>query len=466
MSQKVRVLGVRHHGAPVYVGANPDGTDHFISDAHAVMDWLCDGWRFRFNQHRSHRTTRRLLIDTATGQSGWMDFPLGGFDNPDPITDAQAKTQFPWLAAIPTYVLQSSERVENTAWFAALKRKKTAGGRLPGFRSRKRSPQMFVCWFNGGRNATLARTGKRTGIVTITGQNPTAHRQAGAGSRWRISIRVRLTQEIRPYTSVAVNWSAKTLVFTSEPAAVQRQNTGKQVGLDMGVVNTITTSNGDMLHAPQATPAEEAEYKRLQRKLARQDRTNKARGGKPAMYSSKRRAKTVAQMNKLRSRQARRVEDWAHKTTTALVREYDLIAIEDLKVKNMTRSSGSRKKGLNRAVLSQAWSKTRTMLEYKASLAGVDLVRVDPAYTSQRCHKCGATAAASRENQATFRCTTCGHTTNADINAAHNILHAALGNTGQDDGLGRGDKIRPARPHKGRAGTVNETSTPAPSPTK
>ena len=220
-----------------------------------------------------------------------------------------------------------------------------------------------------------------------------------------------------------------------------------------------------MSNAPIVSEREEARCKRLQRKLARQDRTNKARGGKSDMYSSKRRARTVSEIKRLRSKQARRVEDWAHKTTTALVREYDLIALEDLKIKNMTRSSGVAKKGLNRSILSQSWGKTRAMLEYKASLAGVDLVMVDPAYTSQRCCKCGATAAASRENQATFRCTTCGYTTNADINAARNILRAAFNDTGQDDGLGRGDKIRPDRPHEGRVGTVDEASTPAPSPT-
>lgn len=463
MSQKVRVLGVRLHGAPVYVGANPDGTDRFVTDARKVMDWLCDGWRFRFNQHRSHRTTRRLLTDAATGESGWVDLPLGGFNTPEALTDSQAREAHPWLAAMPAYVLQSAERVENTDWFAALKRKKTAGGRLPRFRSRKTSPQVFVCWFNGGANAILTRTGRRTGIVTIKGANPPAHRMSGQPARWRISIRVRLTQEIRPYTNVRVNWSAKTLVFTNEPAAIQRQDTGRQVGLDMGVVSTITTSNGDMLHAPAVSAREEAEYVRLQRKLARQDRTNKARGGKPAMYASRRRAKTLAAMRAIKSRQARRVEDWAHKTTTALVREYDLIAVEDLKVKNMTASGhGKAKRSLNRVILAQVWAKTISMLEYKTNQAGLTLVKVDPAYTSQRCSKCGHTAPGNRESQAVFRCVKCGHAANADTNAAQNILAAAQQSiSGQDDGLGRGDNIRPARPHKGQAGSVRETSTPA-----
>ncbi|MCY4429856.1 MAG: transposase [Rhodospirillales bacterium] len=88
------------------------------------------------------------------------------------------------------------------------------------------------------------------------------------------------------------------------------------------------------------------------------------------------------------------------------------------------------KAGLNRSILQTGWGDLRGMLAYKA----VTVVAVNPAYTSQTCHACGHVSAASRPCQARFECVSCGHTAQADVNAARNIL--ALG-TGQLDGKER-----------------------------
>jgi transposase len=122
------------------------------------------------------------------------------------------------------------------------------------------------------------------------------------------------------------------------------------------------------------------------------------------------------------------------KTTTALVRDHDLIAVEALAVRNMTRSARGTpdrpgrkvkgKAGLNREILARRWGLFLRRLKDKASLAGVAVVEVPAAYTSQRCSASGHVAAESRENQATFRCVACGHTEHADTNAARNILAA------------------------------------------
>ena len=104
------------------------------------------------------------------------------------------------------------------------------------------------------------------------------------------------------------------------------------------------------------------------------------------------------------AKEADRRRNWIEKTTTQLVRDFDLIIIEDLKVKNMTRSAtgtvekpGTRvrqKAGLNRSISSQAWALFRQRLTDKATHATdlVELVAVNPAYTSQRCSGCGHTA--------------------------------------------------------------------------
>src|SRR5262249_14255781 len=108
------------------------------------------------------------------------------------------------------------------------------------------------------------------------------------------------------------------------------------------------------------------------------------------------------------------------------------IGVEDLDVRAMTRSArGSlqqpgrnvaQKAGLNRGILASGWGGLVQRLEQKASGR---VIRVRAAYTSQTCHASGHIAAESRESQALFRCVACGHTGNADVNAAKNIATAA-----------------------------------------
>ncbi len=225
--------------------------------------------------------------------------------------------------------------------------------------------------------------------------------------------------------------------FTTPQPAMKRQPTGAIVGLDMGVAATVTTSDGEHRRMPSLlTPGEAQRKRRLQRKLARQKK------------GSKRRERTKRQIARLSAREVDRRKDWIEKTTTALVRDYDLICIEDLKVKSMVRSAKGtvenpgknvrQKAGLNRSISSQAWALFRTRLTDKAAAAiGPDgsprpvVVAVPPAFTSQRCSACGHTAKENRESQAVFLCRACGHAINADVNAAINIRAAGLAVTGR-----------------------------------
>ena len=419
------------------------------------MGWLCDGWRCRYNQHREHRTKRRLMEDVETRERMWVDVPLGGPDVSAPMKDSEARVRCPWLACIPSPILASSTRVENTEWFAGLKRRKTNGGRIPGFKSRKRNPRYFVCWRNQTKtgNAVYHQVSKKRGVVVITGSVPREYRRPGCSeARWRLLIHIRVSQPIRDYTSVAVNWTSRTLVFTNDPQPIQRDSTGRTVGVDRGCVHTLTLSDGTMLDMPQPSESETREYLRLQRKLARQDRANEKHGGKTAKFASHRRKATLARMRRLRKHIDNRKTDWISKTTTRLVSDYDLIALEALQTQRMSRrpkakpnpehpgcylhNNAAAKAGLNRGILSNRWADIHGKLDYKTRLAGTRLVLVDPAYTSQTCNRCGHVAKENRESQAVFLCTRCGHKANADTNAARNILDRALHETGMDDAEG------------------------------
>jgi putative transposase len=180
------------------------------------------------------------------------------------------------------------------------------------------------------------------------------------------------------------------------------------VGIDRGVANTLALSTGELLSTP-ATARLERLKKRAQRTLSRRKRGS-------GRYREQRRrvARIAAKITRIRA-------GWRHKATTDIARRFGLVALEDLKTANMTRS-GRGKRGLNRSILEQGWRAFETVLAYKLEERGGALIKVDPAYTSQTCSACGTIDKASRESQASFACRSCGFAAHADTNAAINIL--------------------------------------------
>ena len=447
MSQKVRIDGVKHAGASVFLGVDHCGNPCWTRNPERIMVWLCDGWRTRFNQRREQRQHNVPIKDENGEIVDWIKEPLGGPDVSELLSDREARLQCSWMAAVPSSILATSNRLEDTEWSAGLKRKKTAGGRVPGFKSRHRGLG-FVSWYHPGGdsyNAVFQRTGRKSGVVVITGMDSKRWVKPGEKSHWRIIIHVRVSQPIRPYTSIHVDWTHRTLVFVNMPLPLPRTG-NSEVGIDRGCVHTLASSDGTFMDMPKPSKVESKRLKYLQRKMARQDRVNEARGGRTAKFASKRRQRTLDEFNVLQGRIVRRRNDWIEKTTTRLARENGFVAMEDLNVQAMTRRpkpkpdpakpgqylhNGARAKaGLNRSILSNNWSRLMKRLDDKMDANGGNLVIVPAAYTSQTCHKCGHVAKKNRESQAVFHCVECGHKANADVNAAMNILSRALAKTG------------------------------------
>ncbi|MDP3972575.1 MAG: transposase, partial [Candidatus Nanopelagicales bacterium] len=157
---------------------------------------------------------------------------------------------------------------------------------------------------------------------------------------------------------------------------------------------------------------------------------------------SQRRDAARQALAKVHIQAADRRKNWIEKTTTPLVREHDVIVVEDLRVKNMVRkpkpkpdpdqpgsflpNQARAKAGLNRSIHRSCWGLFAQRLHDKASVSGVTLIKVNPAYTSVECRACGHTASENRESQAVFRCLKCGHANHADTNAAQVILARGL----------------------------------------
>lgn len=417
MSQKVKVMKVSVVGAAPFLGLHND-EPAWSRNPDDVMTWLCDAWRTRFNQCRSRRSKYG---------PGKVLIPLGGHVNTD--TKSEARKSCSWLAAIPDRVLHTPEKIENGEWWAAVKRRETMrnSGRKPGampqFKSRKRSDQTFACWYDGGKGATFTRTGRKSGIVLISGTNPAEYREPGDPARFKVRIHVRLSQPVRAYTSVRVNWTTKTLVFVNEPAPVDRVG-GPAVGVDRGVTRNLAVSDGTFHDLPRRHLHDLDGRVRLH-----QRRASKARhrwmqdtgGAAKDWQPSNRAAVHLGEANRLRAQAVRIVTDYQHKASTNLIREHGVIVTEKLRLASMVRK-GRGKRGLNRVVSGAAMGQVQEMLGYKAKAAGVQLVEVPAQYTSQRCHECGHIASGNRESQSVFRCAECGHVGNADTNAARNIL--------------------------------------------
>ncbi|WP_342048961.1 RNA-guided endonuclease TnpB family protein, partial [Bacillus sp. OTU530] len=116
-------------------------------------------------------------------------------------------------------------------------------------------------------------------------------------------------------------------------------------------------------------------------------------------------------------------KDYLDKISTHIIKNHDVIAIEDLQVANMLKNDN-----LAKAISEVSWSQFRKMLEYKAKWYGKQVIAVNPHCTSQTCNVCGHTAKENRKTQASFKCVSCGHEDNADINASKNIKDLAIAN--------------------------------------
>ena len=194
------------------------------------------------------------------------------------------------------------------------------------------------------------------------------------------------------------------------------------IGIDVGIARFATFSDGSFI-APLNS------FKKHQQRLARYQR----RMSRKVKFSNNWK-KEKAKVQKIHSRIANARKDFLHKTTTAISQNHALVCVEDLQVRNMSKSSkgnsekhGKRvkqKAGLNRAILDQGWGEFRRQLEYKMAWAGGLFIAVPAHHTSQTCPCCGHVAKENRQTQAKFLCVDCGHAENADVVGAINVLRA------------------------------------------
>lgn len=316
---------------------------------------------------------------------------------------ADAKREHEWLRAAPSHILQQTLKDLDKAC-------RTHGTFKVRWRCKARWPVSFR--FPAGNLITVERLNRKWGRAKLP-------KLGWVTFRWSRP----LGGKIRSATvsRKAGHWYISFLV--EDGVLIPKHHAGTPVGIDRGVVIAATTSTGDFHDRRFATAGEKTRYRRLAQRLARSKK------------GSANQRKTIAAMGRLMGRVTDRRGDFCNWTARRIADRHSVVALENLRTKNMTASAKGtlaepgrqvrQKAGLNRAILDKGWHRFELALRNAARTTGTTVVLVNPAFTSQTCNRCREVDAKSRESQAVFACTACGYRDHADVNAAKNILSAA-----------------------------------------
>jgi len=185
---------------------------------------------------------------------------------------------------------------------------------------------------------------------------------------------------------------------------------GRSVGIDLGVTSLLVMSDGKKIANPRHLERRARNLARYQRRLGR------------CQHGSANRARAKAKVARAHRKVRNARQDFLHRTTTQLIRDNDLIAIEDLNVSGMVRN-----RRLARAISDCGWGEFRRQLAYKCQRAGRRLIVTDRWYPSTKtCSACGFLLAGLPLKTRAWRCPSCRTRHDRDLNAAKNILAAGL----------------------------------------
>jgi putative transposase len=210
------------------------------------------------------------------------------------------------------------------------------------------------------------------------------------------------------------------------------------VGIDLGIVRFATLSDGSYLAPLNGFGRHQQRLRRSQQAMSRK------------VKFSRNWHKARERVQRIHARIGSCRRDYLHKASTTISKNHAIVCVEDLQVRNMSRSAAGTaehpgmnvraKSGLNRSILDQGWYEFRRQLQYKLEWRGGALIAVPAHHSSREWPACGQTWAANRKTQERFACIACGYEANADLVGALNVLArghrvAACGEGGSGSGL-------------------------------
>jgi putative transposase len=218
----------------------------------------------------------------------------------------------------------------------------------------------------------------------------------------------------------------------------KHKKTGKSIGIDLGLKDFLITSEGQRYCNPKFTKKYEVKLAKKQRILSRKEKGSKGR------------YKARLSVAKVHEKITNSRNDMQHKVSSKLVKDYDLIAIEDLNVKGMVKNHK-----LSKAISDVAWSSFVSKLKYKAQWNDKEVIVIDRFYPSSKtCSCCDHVKESLSLDERTWTCSKCDTIHDRDVNASKNILRRALAiqSTGTVDNR-NGAKVRPEVVSKATKGT-------------
>ena len=236
--------------------------------------------------------------------------------------------------------------------------------------------------------------------------------------------------KIKRYTvTLAPNGKYYLSLIVDDPTIKPLEKTGAVVGIDLGVADLAITSDGKK-YKPFKAKWHEKQVTKWQSKFSRRkdrvtiavrqfNHNHKYIKEDIYNYSNWQRARQIKA--RYQAKMTNKRNDYLHKITTELVKNYDVIVIEDLKAKNLLKNHH-----LAKSISNASWYQFRRMLEYKCKWYGKQLITVRPNYTSQICSHCGFHSGPKPLDVREWTCPKCGIHHDRDINAAVNILHKGL----------------------------------------
>ena len=199
--------------------------------------------------------------------------------------------------------------------------------------------------------------------------------------------------------------------FSVEFENAPLENSEGRIGIDVGLITFSTLSNGEKIENPKFFRRDERALAKAQRKVSKFEK-----GKAPLRFRQA--------VSLIHERIANRRRDFAHKESRKLINRFGIIAVEDLQVNRMVHNHC-----LAKSISDVAWTQFFDFLAYKAEWAGRQLVKVNPAYTSQTCSNCGHRQSLELSDRV-YNCPCCGMQLGRDENAARNILALGLQNIG------------------------------------